>query len=255
MKNRIFGKGLVFGIIVLFLSASIIPIAGSLSVEKSSSIIRPLDGSRDYNITLNGTMGNNGWYVSCVYIGISGCGGCEAVLFKIDDGAWFTYTGGPVGVCRDGLHCVEAIVVDQYGNQTHLGPVFFRIDMTPPTVVLHKGGSKNKIIILTVEAWDHQSGFTGVIEFYVDGKFAGAIITPPYEWMLSLPRGKHIVTAKAYDFAGNCGSDSVSTSFSLSQSNNQPSNQQNSQSNSQRNSLLRILEGKKFQQTIIKIKL
>jgi len=234
MKNRIIGKSLVCGIIVLFLGMSIVPMAGSLSVEKHPSMIGSIKelnavtktGSLDYNITLSGTMGNNGWYVSCVGIGISGCGGCETFLFKIDGGSWFTYTA-PFFVCGDGHHCVEAIVVDQYGNQTHLGPVFFKIDMTPPTVVLHKEVLPNKIR-LTVEVWDNQSGVCDYHgEFYLDGALQFIDTEAPYQWTLSpIPSGHHTISVIVYDNAGNKGSSSVSTSLSRSQSASQPISQQ-----------------------------
>jgi len=45
-----FKKSLIFGIIVLFLSSSIIPIAGSLSVEKDSSIAKLVDSPTNWYI-------------------------------------------------------------------------------------------------------------------------------------------------------------------------------------------------------------
>jgi hypothetical protein len=58
MKNNIFEKGLVCGIIFLFLSISIIPIASSLSTEKLNF------DSQVINTTLNGPY-NPTWVRSC----------------------------------------------------------------------------------------------------------------------------------------------------------------------------------------------
>ena len=58
-------KKLVIGLLVLFLSMTIQPIAGSLPIEKEQSMMTK--GCSD-GIILNGTMGQNGWYISPVII-------------------------------------------------------------------------------------------------------------------------------------------------------------------------------------------
>jgi hypothetical protein len=64
-------KGLVFGIIVL-LGMNYIPLVNSSSSKNAfvNEKLNPksMSDSRDINITFNGTMGENGWYVSPVEI-------------------------------------------------------------------------------------------------------------------------------------------------------------------------------------------
>lgn len=220
MKNSIFWKGLVFGIIVfLFLGASIVPIAGSQSVEKNPTVLNPVNtGLLDYNITLSGTMGNNGWYISCVGISISGLQGDETIFYSIDGGAYVAYTA-PITACTDGNYSFEAIVVDQNGNQTHLGPVYFHIDRTPPVVHLSAEKDHGKLKI-SGSAYDETSGldcyqifFGGQIMWW--SQFQWPWGEQPICWVLSpIPHININITFVACDFAGNNGSASVPLSIS-----------------------------------------
>jgi len=224
-------KSLICGIIVLFLGMSIMPIAGSLSVEKHSSMIGSIKelntvtktGSRGFNITLIGTMGENGWYVSDVLITFTADNGSvpKVILYKLDNGSWMTYEG-PFKVTTDGHHSVEALIQDQYGNEWHLGPVFFKIDKTSPMVVLNKETFKNKIIFTACPA-DNMSGIDRV-EFYFNGLLQTNITAPgPYVWTLQpIPHYGH-GDVIVYDYAGNYG---MTYFDSLSQSNKQLNTQQ-----------------------------
>ena len=58
-------KKLVIGMITMFLSMALIPITGSLPIEKEQSMMTK---SHSDGIILNGTMGQNNWYISPVTI-------------------------------------------------------------------------------------------------------------------------------------------------------------------------------------------
>jgi hypothetical protein len=204
-------KELVIGLIALFLSMPIIPITGSLPIEKEHSIMTK--GCSD-GIILNGTMGNNGWYISPVTITFYNENGSWVHCFlRIDSGDWFEYTG-PIVVDTEGAHGVYWYYIDQYGNQSSIYSVFFKIDMTPPTVtiIVHRIGLFE--IGVSVYASDNTSGVV-LVEIYRDGSLVGNITVEPFEFIIMIGLGEHTVKVIVYDAAGLNGSASVSTSYDL----------------------------------------
>jgi hypothetical protein len=137
MKNNIFGKGLVFGIVVLFLGMNIVPIVGSLPIEKQVSKVgsaKPLDW--EVNWTINGTMGDNGWYISNVIITFTFDNGSPPmrIYYKLHAGdPWTEYTA-PITISSDGIYELYIMIIDQYGNEYVYGPFCFKIDKTPPAI-------------------------------------------------------------------------------------------------------------------------
>jgi len=215
-------KGLAIGIIILFISTSIIPLAGCSSIEKEQSIV-----SKSYfdGIYINGTMGENGWYRGPVTVTFANDNDTWVHLYvKIDDGAWFEYTE-PFILTGDGVYTIWWYYVDQWGNQSPTYSIHILIDSTPPVIFLTKERIGLNRFLFTINASDATSGISR-IEFYVDDQLLGNITTPPYEWAWS-GSGRHTVKATAYDFAGNNASSSISTPYDQSQNN--PSIQQHSQ--------------------------
>ena len=83
-RNGLIKKGLAVAIIVLFFGLSIAP--SIMGVEKTDLISNNeiLDFSGLY-IILNGTMGENGWYVSCVTITMEATSGDIYIMFMLDN--------------------------------------------------------------------------------------------------------------------------------------------------------------------------
>jgi len=218
-------EGLALTIVVLFLGMSIIPIAGSLLVERHSPVIGSVkeinnllkSESRGINVTLHGKMGNNGWYVGPVTFGVIADNGTEVVRiqYNLDDGGWTDYTSS-FEIKTDGHHSLEVKVLDQYGNEWYFS-FEFKLDMTRPMIVVTRQKMDNKIVYTAIPA-DNMSGIDRV-EFYFNGVLQTNITAPgPYEWTLQpIPRhgGGRVRT---YDVAGNWDECSFS---SLSQSGSQ----------------------------------
>lgn len=188
---------------------------------------------------ISGTMGQNGWYISPVTITFVGGDGEGITLFvKIDSGDWFVYTG-PFVVDADGVHTVWWYYIDQYGNESPISSVTFKMDTTPPTVTIIV--KRIGLFEIGVSAYpsDNTSGVV-LLEFYLDDALVGNITVPPYEFIFVTGLGEHTVKVIAYDSAGLNGSDSVSMPYVQSQSQSSPSIQQNSQ-NLQINQLIQNL--------------
>lgn len=214
-----FRKCLVCVIVVLFLGISITPIAGSMPIEKSSakplnSLMQP--GPWEVNWTINGTMGDNGWYISpitftCTYDHDN----IAAVYYMINYNGWQLYTE-PFTVYDQGRISFMWYWVDYHGNvETPHGPYIISIDYTPPVIQLTVekiGFMKWKF---TAIAGDNISGVEKV-EFYLDNQFLGNATSLPYEWLWT-GIGSHTVTAIAYDFGGLSSSSSKVLSCAQSQ--------------------------------------
>jgi len=204
-------KCLAIGIILLLLGLGTLPMVESVPIEKENSVI-----SKSYldDIVISGTMGENGWYVSSVTITfVDGNGTWVRCFVKIDSGNWFEYFG-PLVVSSDGVHTVWWFYIDQWGIQSPVYSVTFKIDTTPPEISLMKertGINKIKFIATVCDA------ISGIwrVEFYLDDELQFTDYDFPFEWTWD-GSGNHNVTATVFDFAGNSASSSMSTPYILS---------------------------------------
>jgi len=247
MFTKALKKGLVSGIVVLFLGMSIMPIAGSLSVEKHSSIIGSVKElntmtkteSRGIYVILHGEMGENGWFISPdIYFEVIANNGSEvvAVYYRIDNGAWIEYTE-PFVFPPGWFHHLEVLVYDQYGNPWYFS-FEIKIDCTLPTIELQKKILSLHKMKFIADVSDEPSGVWRV-EFYFDNELNFTDYDFPFEWIWT-GSGNHTVTAKVFDWAGHSANSSISTPYVQSQSQSSSSVQQYSQ-NLQINQLLHNL--------------
>jgi len=189
------GKKAAIQCIAIFLIMMLLPLTGSRLVQTGQSI--RLEGCSD-GIVLNGTMGNDGWYISPVIITFQGF---FSYFLKIDQGEWFQYTQ-PVIVTTEGQHTVLWYAVDNQGNQSPTYTEVFKIDMTPPTVTITQHRIGFFKILVRINASDTISGVV-LIVFYCDDALIGFLTTPPYDFLMTIGLGKHTVEVIASDAAGN----------------------------------------------------
>jgi hypothetical protein len=169
-KNPLIKKSWAIGTILLFLGTSIIPLADGLPVEKEHILV-PENCSDDINITISGTLGENGWYVSAVTVTITGG---NHTYFRIDNGSWFEcFT--PFVMSDDGIHLIEA--TDDF---EHIVNATIKIDRTPPFVtqfaVIRIGFFKWKFV---ENVTDNASGTNRTV-FSINRETIGVCTEPPY---------------------------------------------------------------------------
>jgi len=90
-------------------------------------------------IILDGTMGNNGWYVSVVTVTLVATdegSGVESTYYRVYDLYWKLYAE-PFEVSKEGYRTVEAYSFDWAGNREYPKVAEFKIDTKPP-VTTHK---------------------------------------------------------------------------------------------------------------------
>ena len=156
-------KVVIVGVILLFLGSSIPALASPGNHQRQ---IQAPDAkeSRGYSISLRGTEGKNGWYVSNVAVEIRGLQGNESVFYSLDYGYWQSYTK-PITVTTDGNYFFIAVIIDQHGNVTLLNPVVIKIDKTTPCFIYNKNILLFRIKF-TALAKDNTSGLDR-IEFWI----------------------------------------------------------------------------------------
>jgi len=110
----------------------------------SSTGVRKENFIADYNSPstsriLNGTLGENGWYITNVTVNLSaidsGVAGVKRINYKIDGGSWIQDSGASasITISQSGSHTVYYQAVDYAGNWESQKSVTFKIDNILPT--------------------------------------------------------------------------------------------------------------------------
>ena len=228
--NPIVRKGLAVGIILLFVGTSVIPfpLTESISLTAEPPVSIELDGTNftslvgsicpeeqthmviigdtelsDLRIEINGTLGDNGWYISYVTITITSIdGNISYIKYRLDEGSWMLYTV-PLNVCDDGYHIIYAYSIDLGGNQSD-AQAEFKIDQTPPITthefdgVLGENGWFVSNVIVTLTAEDETSGVDYTMHKLDNGEWT--TYTDPF---IVTEDGEHTLYYYSEDIAGN----------------------------------------------------
>jgi hypothetical protein len=221
MENSWYKKTLVFGIIVLFIYSSFMPITGSLIIEKQAtqeSLPFAYSTGDDSDISLitvkvDGETGLNDWYVDDVRVNFTKSYDISEIKYQFDAGAVQTYTE-PFYITTDSTnHDLRWWANDYEGNQSEIeGPFYFKQDQTPPVLDLMYEWSGDKppyLFTFIVTATDDTSGMERV-EFYMNGKLKETVYGPgpKYVWELYwVPTPHTYFRGIAYDMAGNSAYD------------------------------------------------
>lgn len=183
-----------------------------LSIDENTTydfVLTPID-SPCYPV-LFGTMGENGWYVSCVTVSfVYDPEEIVELYYYFDDGDWMLYAE-PFMVCEDGEHTICWYYIDKEGNQSDVECIYFKIDQTPPTIELcWEAYKENGIwyVVFTATCDDDTSGMDRV-EFFIQTLHQFTDDEVPYEWIIEWSYALSGVRfyAYAYDKAGNNESD------------------------------------------------
>jgi hypothetical protein len=148
------------------------------------------------------------------------------VDFYVDDQLMSTTVTAPYlwqwdtnSVAND-RHRVKARAYDSIGNATDSSSVQVTVDNEAPTISINAPLANTTVIgqkLITVTTADNRA--VARVEFYVDGVLAGTDTLGPftYSWNTALSTGGlHVLTARAYDSAGNVKtSDPVTVSVDL----------------------------------------
>lgn len=188
-------KCLAVVIFLLFVGTCIIPsVPGNLLNDDTTPPIT--------TITLNGTMGENGWYVSNINVTLNATddmSGVNRTNYRIDDGEWRKYVDGFI-IKWDGFHFIDYYSIDNAGNVEDVKTASFKLDQTGPDVWFAIAKIRFGKWFIYANVSDSTSGMEKV-EFYVEDVFQGTVFELPYLWICNDSMRFSLVIA--YDKAGN----------------------------------------------------
>jgi len=164
-------------------------------------------GSDPYPV-FNGTLGNNGIYVSCVNVTFVNIENIDALFYKLDDAEYTPYTESFM-ICESGAHELWWYWI-YHGNSSEECIITLQIDRNLPTVHLSSERISISKLKITGNAADETSGIHRV-EFLVDGSHSYIDYDLPYEVVIN-GIGIHVVKATAFDYAGNSANSTIITS-------------------------------------------
>lgn len=215
MDKKIILLALINVILLLFSGLSI---ADSLQNEKHISTIyqtwelNPLDHNDTTppvtTYSLNGTKGENGYYISDVGVSLNATddiSGVNVTYYFKDEGGTKIYTS-PFWFRGQGGHVVCYYSVDNAGNAEDWKCKYIDIDLNPPWIVLSYDLTSQGYKF-TASADDSMSGVDRV-EFYYNYELMFTDYEYPYEWDSDLKVGGWI-TAIVFDRAGHQDESSI----------------------------------------------
>jgi hypothetical protein len=213
--NNLIKKGVAVSVILLFVSVSVIPSSGNNVIENYVSTDNQIymPNSRNdttppvTNHSFNGTLGENGYYISEVEITLNATddmSGVNATYYRMS-GGWKTYTE-PFMYAVVGYSTLGYYSVDNAGNIEEQKSAVLRIDLYPPSISV--GGGRNGAHCgVFADTTDIGSGEDRV-EFYIDDELMFIDYGIPFEWTYENPN-THTVMATVYDKAGHNASDGI----------------------------------------------
>lgn len=164
-------------------------------------------------VSLLGSAGDNGWYVSpvtAILTSVDNLSSVASVEYALNGGAWVTYTG-PVAL-GNGRNVMDFRATDVANNTEQVRSATIPVDTLPPTLVLTKTAEHARQSDVTV-AWTVADSISGIdhIEASVDG---GAFVDvgTGNATVLHLSDGSHQVVVEAFDVAGNAAMATMSIS-------------------------------------------
>ncbi|HEX9339766.1 MAG TPA: kelch repeat-containing protein [Thermoplasmata archaeon] len=175
---------------------------------RSGAVFAEPDGTPPVtSASLSGHLGNEGWWLSTVYVTLTASddnSGVASTSFRVDGGAWQTY-GSRIAVRGTGEHTVDFYSTDNAGNVEGSHRVGFRIDTTAPLTTISLDGAAgddywfHSIVTVDIAATDAGSGVDS-IQYRLDGG-TWATYSAPFD----VGEGEHTVDAYAVDVAGTSG--------------------------------------------------
>ena len=180
-------------------------------INKSASDNYPLMNPYDVyppttTCQINGSMGNNGWYIENVTISFisNDQSGVAYTRYQINGGGWHEYNYSiPINISYDGIYYINFYSVDEHGNEEAIKEIEIKIDSTPPSISYNiypllpdgRNGWYVSNVEISLSASDEN---LESIYYKIDNG-----TWHPYEGDIIVPDGKHILYFKAVDEAGN----------------------------------------------------
>lgn len=146
-------------------------------------------------IEINGTAGEDGWYISSVKVWLSASDdwtGVEATKYRINGGSWQTY-GSEIVIGAERNSTIEYYSEDTNDNRENVKSIAVKIDTGPPVTNMTVNG-----VSIELSASDSVSGIDRTL-YRIDG---GSWREYSGNFTLTVP-GTHTIEYYSIDVAGN----------------------------------------------------
>ncbi|MGQ9586961.1 MAG: OmpL47-type beta-barrel domain-containing protein [Thermoplasmata archaeon] len=168
-------------------------------------------------VTLDGTMGLEGWFLSNVTVTLTatgGQGGIDYTMYRVDGGMWTTYAG-PFAISGEGVHTLEFYSVDNAGNEEPVQSAEVKIDLRAPVTSASLSGTGSgewwsSDVTVTLTADDGAGSGVDITVYIVDGGYEQTYSSP----FVVSGEGSHVVEFLSKDVAGR-NETLASISFSI----------------------------------------
>jgi hypothetical protein len=178
----------------------------------------------DTAVSLAGSDGDGGWFVSEVSVSLSASDSSTvaSTWCNLDGGGWEEYSG-PLLVPDDGLHAVGFYSVDWEHNVEDECSCGFGIDCGAPEVAFVTTTGAYTVDDVTL-AWTCSDAVSGMnrSELSLDGARYIPFGSATSHTLLNLVEGIHTVFLRVYDNAGNFASDSYTFTVDLGGDDGEP---------------------------------
>lgn len=164
-------------------------------------------------VSLSGTMGSNGWYISNVQVEfqVNSTAPLNETRYRLDNGTWEKYDQ-PINITTDGQIFVEFNSTDKAGNVEETKNITVKVDKTPPAITIVSPEPKRyafkESITVSFQASDPTSGLVNVNATLDDVAVENGSVRS------DLPLGEHTLSVMAVDLAGNNATKTVTFSVS-----------------------------------------
>ncbi|MGB9777095.1 MAG: OmpL47-type beta-barrel domain-containing protein, partial [Anaerolineae bacterium] len=169
-------------------------------------------------ISISGTSGNNGWYVSNITVTLSANdagSGIEITRYRIDSGAWQTYSS-PWVLSAEGEHVLEFYSVDKVGNGEAIKSVQVKLDLTPPMLTISQADGTTFYedpVVISWTASDETSGIADILVSIDGGAFQSKGVVTNVT-LVGLSAGDHTIVVRVVNNAGLVTEKTLNFNFS-----------------------------------------
>ncbi len=186
-----------------------------------SCMVKVDTSSPNTTVHLNGSKGENGWFISNVRVNFTvneTLSGLNATFYRIDEGNWTLYKGD-FNITEEGIHLLEFYSDDKAGNKENIRSTTIKIDKTSPQVDIVSPQEKKIYIFgrgilptfkrtfiigrITVEVNATDNIMMYQVKFFVNGELMANDSTSPYEWKWGGAIGAKTLKVVASDGAGH----------------------------------------------------
>lgn len=202
--------GVQDGIHVIRIKA--IDIAGN---QKTDSVVVTVDTvAPSTEMSVNGTLGSNGWYRSEARITLNSSdwtSGVKSTRYALGTSPWQNYTARIV-ISESGVYALSFYAEDMAGNCHEMIRQEVMVDIQPPSVNIDIGNGTLYNSRSATIAWSSSDPTSGIdhFEYSLDSSAFKSLGNTSSVGLADLKDGSHELVIRAFDKAGNYVDNSVS---------------------------------------------